>query len=260
MTFNSTCALRATAPIDHATVDAHIEQLLHETFAGPLSIERIASLITRDPLDYARLGNLPPVEEGRMLEKAILHLASSNPDRTVFVGSRLPLHADGTLAKAGGTYKPDLILVHRATGIADLVDVKRSLKSYESSRIQHLKERMLTAAASLPTLLAQAGIGVDVSEIRIAVVSIDAGRSDLEEGVWSLAQLDRLLGVPGAAMRITALRNSFEQRTKAQFEAALQSLIDIEVRRRMGATASAGPGFGSGDVTIRLAQLSRDHA
>ena len=260
MTLSSVCALRATAPIDHATVDAHIDQLLHETFAVPLSIARIASLITRDPLDYARLGNLPPVEEGRLLEKAILHLASSNPDRTVYVGCRLPLEYPGRKGGAPGYYKPDLVLVDSATGIADLVDVKRSLKSYESNRIEHLKERMLKAASSLPALFAQAGIGVDIREIRIAVISIDDGRADLEQGVWSLAQLDQLLGVPDAAMRITALRNSFEQRTKAQFEAALQSLIDIEVRRRMGATASAGSGIGGGDVTIRLAQLSRDHA
>lgn len=260
MTLSSVCAIRATAPIDHATVDAHIEQLLHETFAGPLSIVRIASLITKEPLDYARLGNLPPVEEGRLLEKAILHLASSNPDRTVFVGCRLPLRAGGTSAKAGPTYKPDLILVDSVTGIADMIDIKRSLNSYESHRIQHLKERMLKAAANLPALLAHAGIAVDIGEIRIAVVSIDAGRADVERGVWSLAQLDQLLGVPGAATRITALRDIFEQRTKAQFEAALQSLIDIEVRRRKIGSGSVLGGERRRDVTIRLAQLSLDQA
>lgn len=260
MTLSSVSALRATSPIDHATVDAHIEQLLHETFAGPLSIARIASLITGEPLDYARLGNLPPVEEGRLLEKAILHLASSNPDRMVFVGSRLPLQTGGASAKAGATYKPDLILVDSATGIADIVDIKRSLNSYESHRIQHLKERMLKAAANLPALLVQAGIGIAVGEIRIAVLSIDTGRADVERGVWSLAQLDQLLGVPGAARRITALRDNFEQRTKVQFEAAWQSLIDIEVRRRRIGSRTVFGGEIRRDVTIRLAQLSLDHA
>jgi hypothetical protein len=222
----------ATIPIVRSTVDTHLEQLMNHAFAGPLSISRIAGLITPDPLDFARLGNMPPVEEGRLLEKAVVLLASVNPDRTVLVGCRLPLAPSGR-GSSSRHYKPDLIVVEHSTGIAHLIDIKRSLDSYESHRIQHLKERMLSAAAGLPDFLRHSGITPYLREINIAVVSVDAARVDAERGVLSLEHLDRLLGVPDAGSKIRELQDAFRRRTKAQFAAALQSIVEFRVRERL---------------------------
>lgn len=256
MTTQDNRAFRATAPIALDTVEAHLDQLLDQAFSGSLSINRIAQLMRGDPRDHARLGNLPPVVEGRILEQAIEILASANADVTVLADCRLPLDPAllervrttptellGPIRSATGAqtrhgYRPDLILIDAQRQTALLVDIKRSLNSYEGHRIAHLRHRMLAAAVSLPGMLERAGMDVAVRDIRVAVLNLDAAKADANKGIWSLAELDRLVGVGGAAAMIERLRRTFARRVGAQFAAARQVLIEDEVRRRVAATAS----------------------
>lgn len=258
MTRTTNRAFGATAPIDLKTVEAHLDQLIDHAFAKRLPIHRIAELMRGDPRDYARLGNLPPVVEGELLEQAITVLASANPDVAVFADCRLPFDPDfverirtmpieliGKIGAAASrqsrhNYRPDLLLVDGETGTAHLVDIKRSLNSYDSIRITHLRHRMLAAAISLPDLLARAGTTLVLRDIRIAVVNIEAVRPDFERGIWSMSELDRLIGVPGAAAMIGAMRKTFTRRVAAQFVAARQVLIEDAVRARVALLRNSG--------------------
>ena len=193
-------ALRATTPIARDSVQAHLDQLIDKAFAGPLSITRIAQLMRGTPQDYARLGNLPPVIEGTMLEQAITLLAASSPDLMVFAGHALPVseasfervrvslggQAHATPAASGGArlkgYEPDLVLIDPVTGIARLIDIKRNLNSYDGARLSHLKHRMLAAAYSLPQLVACSGTKITVRAIHVALVNVEASRQDTDKG------------------------------------------------------------------------------
>jgi hypothetical protein len=250
-------AFRATTPIARDSVQAHLDQLIDKAFAGPLAISRIAQLMRGTPQDYARLGNLPPVVEGTMLEQAITLLAASNPDVMVFAGHPLPVseasfervrvtlggNLHSTPAMSAGTrpkgYEPDLVLIDPQSGIAHLLDIKRNLNSYDAPRLSHLKHRMFAAAYSLPDLAASSSTRVTVTEIRVALLNIEASRQDVGKGIWSVAGLDQLIGVPGAAAMITRMRSTFARRVSAQFAAALQSLIEDAVRERLSSAGGA---------------------
>ena len=252
MTSKTKRAFRATTPIARKSLEAHLDQLIDKAFAGPLSINRIAQLMRGAPKDYARLGNLPPVIEGLMLEQAITLLAATNAEVMIFAGHPLsisdtaferirvslggkvqatPAASDNRRAKG---YEPDLVSINPDKGIAHLIDIKRNLNSYDSPRLSHLKHRMFAAAYGLPALLAGTGTEVTVSDVRVALLNIEGTRQDIANGVWSLAGLDQLIGVPGAAALITRMRTTFARRVSAQFAAALQSPIEDAVLERLG--------------------------
>ncbi|MBX9459678.1 MAG: hypothetical protein KL863_28660 [Rhizobium sp.] len=194
-------AFRATAPIDPAAVSAHLDQLIDNAFAGRLLIDRIAKLMSGSHRDFGRLGNLAPVVEGNMLEQAIKLLAAANPAMSVFADCKLPLYrsvldrvkttpasqliiataAAGEAAKS--QYAPDLILVDQMTGVALLVDIKRSLRSYESSRVTELRHRMLAAGTMLPSLIRKSGNELAIHHVRVAILNLDAPRSDIANGI-----------------------------------------------------------------------------
>jgi hypothetical protein len=185
-------AFRATAPIDPAAVPAHLDQLIDNAFAGRLLIDRIAKLMSGSHRDFGRLGNLAPVVEGGMLEQAIKLLAAANPAMSVFADCKLPLYqsvldrvkatpasrlsisavAAGEVARS--QYAPDLILVDQMTGVALLIDIKRSLRSYESSRVTELRHRMLAAGTMLPAMIRKSGSELSVQHVRVAILNLDA--------------------------------------------------------------------------------------
>lgn len=265
MTSKTKRAFRATTPIARTSVEAHLEQLVDKAFAGPLSIGRIAQLMRGTPQDYARLGNLPPVVEGIMLEQAITLLAATNAEVMIFSGHSLPVSEAAfervriTLGGKGHTtpvvghgqrnkgYEPDLVSINPTMGVAHVIDIKRNLSSYDSPRLSHLKHRMFAAAYGLPALLARTGTNIAVNDIRIALLAVEGTRQDVENGIWSLAGLDQLIDVPGAAAVITKTRATFARRVDAQFTAATQTLIEDAVRERSG-TPKAGLPAASSDL------------
>jgi hypothetical protein len=154
------------------------------------------------------------VLEGRLLEHGIRLLAGCNPDLVVLTQNiRLPvspaalqlvekndeaLYRQLTLdidAPTRKSYTPDLIIVHRPTSVAYVVDVKRSLSSYESTRIGELKTRMLAGSLVVPDLLYRDHHRLVVTEVRVVIIEASGSRPDIERGVWPLSHLDHLLPV-----------------------------------------------------------------
>jgi hypothetical protein len=159
---------------DHAALVRILNQLVRDELARSLSVEAMTTMLDggiAGLASLASLANAASVSEGRLLEKVITLIAEANPDLTVFAQVRLPVHEDAlelvdknpealyrglTLDANARTRKvsvADLIIVDRRTRVAHVVDIKRSLGSYETARIVELRQRMLAAALVAPDLL-----------------------------------------------------------------------------------------------------------
>ena len=102
--------------------------------------------------------------EGKLLERGIARLSSCNPDLSVVSLERpMPVvpaarevlrRNEGVLrglrlspeVHSRETYAPDLVIVDRKRHAALILDVKRSLLSYEMPRLNELRSKMLAVA------------------------------------------------------------------------------------------------------------------
>lgn len=221
----STAATHGTA--DHSSLRLALNELVRDELARSLSIGALVSMLDSGIAGLASLANASSVSEGRLLEKVIAAVAESNPGLHVFTQVRLPVREDAlelvyknpealyrglTLdanARTRKVYIADLILVDRDTRVAHVVDIKRSLGSYESARILELRQRMLAAALVAPDLLWRDRQRVSIDEVRVVILEAAGKRTDVRNGLWNLAHLDHLLGVPGAADLVRDVRDAF---------------------------------------------------
>jgi len=175
--------------------------------------------------------------EGRMLERLLREKVSSEARFKVLdSGIDLPLldEAERMLAlnewtslsslavdpdrRATRHYRPDLIIIERATRRAIIVDVKRSLSSYSGNRqLNHLKNRMLAAALVAPQILYTEHQRTMVTRTEIAILDLADSRSAYGEGIFGLCHLDALLGMPGLAADM--------QQCRIVYRAAVDALL-----------------------------------
>jgi hypothetical protein len=217
--------------VDLNELAPHLEALAEDTVAAGLGADEMITAIASGVTALSSLLRSYPVLEGRLLEHGIRLLAGCNPDLVVLTENiRLPvspaalqlvekndeaLYRQLTLdidAPTRKSYTPDLIIVHRPTSVAYVVDVKRSLSSYESTRIGELKTRMLAGSLVVPDLLYRDHHRLVVTEVRVVIIEASGSRPDIERGVWPLSHLDHLLDVSGASSAITELRRLFKNR------------------------------------------------
>ncbi|WP_275785407.1 hypothetical protein [Pararhizobium gei] len=227
---------------DIETMRSRLDTLIDETVAPALSTDLLRRALVAGMTEITTILRAVPVAEGRLLERGIGLIASLNTDLVVLTGNlRLPVTKAATElvemndpklyrllsldADSGGrkTYTPDLLILNRRTEVAHLVDVKRSLGSYEVSRIAELKNRMLAAALVVPDLLYKEYRRLQAKEVRVVILNADNQRIDLEGGVWPLSHLDHLLEVAGAGDVMATLRNLFQARIERNWNEALQS-------------------------------------
>ena len=127
-------------------------------------------------------------------------------------------------ADTGGrrSYTPDHLIINRRTGIAHMVDVKRSLTSYEASRIAELKKSDAGVRPRRAGSCLQRGTtGSVVKEVRVVILNAQGGRTDIKGGIWPLTHLDHVLEVTGAGESpLCRLRKLFRERIDANWEAA----------------------------------------
>jgi hypothetical protein len=175
--------------------------------------------------------------EGRMLEQLLREKVSSEPRfRVLDSGIDLPVLDDAermlalnewsslsSLAvdpdrRATRHYRPDLIVIERATSRAILIDVKRSLSSYSGNRqLNHLKTRMLAAALVAPQILYTEHQRTMVTRTEIAILDLADSRSSYGDGIFGLCQLDALLGMSGLAADL--------QQCRVVYRAAVDALL-----------------------------------
>ncbi|MBB6180794.1 hypothetical protein [Pseudorhizobium flavum] len=234
--------------------DALVEELAHAAF----SVDAIALGLNTSLDTIGTIVRSVPSHEGRLLERGIAMLAGFNPDLVVLTQNiRLPvskaavelvemnrpaqyrsltLDADCSGRKS---YTPDLIVLNSRTRVAHVVDVKRSLNSYETSRITDLKTRMLAASLIVPDLLYKEHRRLVAEDVRVVILNAENQRTDIEGGVWPLSHLDHLLEVKGAGEMMKSLQQAFRHRIEQNWKQALQSVSGgIEGRGVSAAAAS----------------------
>lgn len=201
--------------------------------------------------DAATLMRAVPIQEGNLLERGIALLAASNPDVLALTENlRLPVTAaalelvglnDETLyrrltldADTGGRkgYTPDMIVVHRSKRLAHVVDIKRTLGSYEATRIADLKSRMLASSLVVPDLLYKEHRRIAVDEVRAVIVTADSQKIDIDHGIWPLAHLDHLLELDGAGLAIEWLRQQFAIAVERNWRHAVRQLAAMDQVRQ----------------------------
>lgn len=235
----TTSAYATVADIE--TLQSRLNILIDEIVASTLSTTLLRGALVTGMGEITTILRAVPVAEGRLLERGIALLASLNPDLVVLTGNlRLPVTKAATElvemndpalyrslsldADSGGrrTYTPDLLILNRRTDVAHLVDVKRSLGSYELSRIAELKNRMLAAALVVPDLLYKEHRRLQAKQVRVVILNAENQRSDINGGVWPLSHLDHLLEVAGAGDVMAELRALFQVQIEANWSDALQ--------------------------------------
>ena len=226
--------------IDLEDMRPSLDKLVSEIVDTALSGAMFRRALTAGMDDIASVTRAVPAAEGRLLERGIGFLAKRNPDLVVLTDNlRLPVTKaaaelvamnDVALVKAlsldadsGGrkSYTPDLPIINRSTKIGHLVDVKRSLSSYEVSRITELKNRMLAAALVVPDLLYKEHRRLHVEEVRVVILNAENQRTDIDGGVWPITHLDHLLEIMGAGEVMAHLRDLFQRRVEANWMSAL---------------------------------------
>jgi hypothetical protein len=256
--------------IDPDRLDPRFEALVVEV-AAVLSAEALSGAFDAGIDSLASILRAIPIHEGRLLERGIGLIAEANPDLVVLTDNlRLPVttaamqlveknaaHLYRTLtldADAGGrkSYTPDMLLLNRRTKVAHVVDVKRSLSSYEASRIAELKNRMLASALIVPDLLYREHRRLVAEEVRVVIVNAQSQRSDIDGGIWPLGHLDHLLEVSGAGETMIRLRRMFRDRIEANWAAARDyaSALDrnsTHSGEELAVASAVKPGEGAGD-------------
>jgi len=244
----------ATAPAyphaaDLAVLLPYLEALVDEIVASGLSRDTLGQALDAGMTEVTTVLRAVPAAEGKLLERGIALIAGRNPDLVVLTQNlRLPvtkaaselvemndpaLYRSLSLDADGGgrkSYTPDLLILNRRTEVAHLVDVKRSLGSYELSRIAELKTRMLAAALVVPDLLYKEHRRLHVREVRVVILNAANQKADIDGGVWPFSHLDHLLEVTGAGEAMAHLRELFQHRVEENWSAALAS-------RQQGASA-----------------------
>lgn len=244
-----------TAPLYTCSADCHdlrerIDGLIEEVIASSLSTDALAQSLSGGLAEVGTILRSIPGHEGRLLERGLAMIARCNSDLVVLTQNlRMPVtpaalqlveknapehYRSLTLdADHGGrkSYTPDLLILNRRTKLAHVVDVKRSLLSYESTRISDLKTRMLAAALVVPDLLYKEHRRLVADEVRVVILSGDDRKCDIEGGIWPLSHLDHLIEVSGAGEAIGLLKARFDERINKNWEQARQVFLRPSHRR-----------------------------
>lgn len=238
----------------HPKLDGLCHQVLTSSFGSTALMDALASGLS----DVSSLLRGLPAAEGRLIERGIQMIAGLNPELVVLTENiRLPVskaaldvverndprhYASLTLdADSGGRrgYTPDMIIVNRGTKIAHVVDVKRSLSSYDAVRLQELKKRMLAGALTVPDLLYQEHHRLSVEAVHVVILDAQNASRDAGTGIWPVSDLHYLLGVEGAGKAIAYLRRTFQTAVEQVWREALQHYAQArdltEDERRAGA-------------------------
>lgn len=233
--------------VTFAEVEAELDHLIDNAIAAIVDGEPVEDEILGHYVQIASLVRAVSFREGKLLEQAVELLAKANPAITVLMQSiKLPLVKAAIEAVSGndwsslervtldseapakGSYTPDLIVVNRARHTAYILDLKRSLASYgDTSRLEELKLKMMTAALILPDWLYKQHKRLMVDTVGVAIVDGASRPSDHEHGVWALDEIDDLLEIDGVAACMAELRTRFGHRVRAVLEAAARKAIGV---------------------------------
>ncbi len=242
-----------TIAADLQALQARLLALAEQAATAAFTAPQMMIALAKGLEEAASLMRAVPIQEGNLLEAGIALLASTSPDLLALTENiRLPVTPAAlqlvamndekhfrrlTLdADTGGRkgYTPDMVLIHQSKRLAYVVDVKRTLASYESTRIADLKARMLASALVVPDLLYKEHRRIAVDEVRAVILNAEGQKTDLEHGVWPLSHLDHLLEIDGAGLAIEWMRAQFAAAVERNWKVAVRQLAGPEPRPASG--------------------------
>lgn len=171
--------------------------------------------------------------EGKLLERGVARLALCNPALIVVPQDRpMPIvpaareflrRNEGPLrgirlspeVHARESYAPDLVIVDTVRHAALVLDVKRSLASYETRRLNDLRSRMMAAAMIASDWLSLECRTPPVGDVSVAIIDGSDEMADHDRGVWGLSEIGDLLEVNGAGEAMAMLRDLFGREVRS---------------------------------------------
>lgn len=253
----STQSRRESKALPETPFKDQIASLLSEQFEAQSLRARVSDAVRGGPEATRTLLQALTQAEGALAEQAIGVFAQSNPDLIVL---RDPISLPVTEAalelvdlnepaalrcvavssnrRARRDYRPDLLIVDRKTGVATIIEVKRSLSAYDSARVDAMTRTMLAASMSLPELSFKELRRLSITHVDIALVVADNRKANLERGVWPADRIDELIGVIGAGKALGKIR----ELAKARIDAAW-----CDVMREMSTPLLSEPTAPAGD-------------
>lgn len=252
--------------VDMAALQPRLLALAEQSATAAFTAPQMTKALANGLEEAATLMRAVPVQEGNLIEKGIALLAGLNSDLVALTENiRLPVSAAAlqlvelndeqfyrrlTLdADAGGrkAYTPDMVLVNRPKRRAYVIDVKRTLASYEATRIADLKTRMLASSLMVPDLLYKEHRRLAVEEVQAVIINADGQKIDLQNGIWPLGHLDHLLELTGAGLTVEWLRSRFTAAIGRNWRGAVTQMSENDRNRRMEARNRASTtALGSG--------------
>lgn len=225
--------------------------------------------------------------EGMLLERGVARLALCNPDLIVVPLDRpMPIvpaareilrRNNGPLTgirlspevHARESYAPDIVIVDRARHSALILDIKRSLASYETRRLNELRARMMAAAMIASDWLSIEYRTPPIGDVAIAIIDGSDDAVDHDRGVWGLSEIGELLEINGAGAAMAMLRQRFGEEVRQILRDRCRTVLRRELGARRPAVArgeqqgdrSAAPSASNQDAASAalLAWLDRDH-
>jgi hypothetical protein len=265
MSILSVLPLPSAAAYPHRAVIADLE----EDFVRMVD-KAIGAILAGDPKPDTVFGAFAPFiamarsvsyHEGKLLEAGIIRIAACNPDLMVMPQDRpMPIvpaalaflerndwsSLEGIRLRSDvhyrTTYTPDLIVVNRKHHSALIMDITRSLASYQERRLNALRNRMMAAALIGADWLYVECKAPPASDVGIAIVDGADEASDPDRGTFGLAGIGDLLEVAGAGEALAHLRSMFAVRVRAELERQCREALarTEEVRRPEHAGADCG--------------------
>lgn len=166
--------------------------------------------------------------EGALLEKGIALVAGCHPDLDrIHLDRPLPVHDAAKAifrrndwARASSLrldsqtitrefYRPDLLLIDGARQLGLMLDIKRSVASLKPRALVDLRARMMASALVTRDMLEREYDAPPIARVEIAIIDCSGERRDEARGILTLADLDWLLGIEGAAAALAHLRRIY---------------------------------------------------
>lgn len=229
----------ADCPELQRTLQAFVDDLID----GSMSVDALATALAGTIDDLSSIFRMQSSLEGHLIEFGIGAVARCNPDLKVLTRNlRLPVLSEALQivemndadrfraltfkANMRGykTYTPDLVILNQKTRTAHIVDAKRSVYTYDRVRLDELQKRMKAAGLVLPDFLYKQHKRLAVSEVRVVILTADDRKTDIENGIWHISQLDHLIEVDGAGKAIASLQETFRSRVEENWRLAREAV------------------------------------
>ena len=221
------------ARVDLARLMPVFERLVDETVAQVL-----ACPAKPDPTFSGFEELLAPIRsattlEGMLLERGIEAICQCHDDLTIIpLENPLPVIPEARAflrrndwAKASALrlgadvhtrefYRPDLLVVDANSRRALILDIKRSVTSHKPKVLTELRTRMMAAALVARDWLERECDAPAVERVEIAIIDGSGEPSDHSRAIFSIADLDQLIGIEGAGEAICMLRRLYASRIR----------------------------------------------